>query len=102
MRQLYEQVGVDENKMRFYAECDLSGVRVYSKKVPLICRNKNLIDSLACGSIGGLRQTLYNRAHAAATQELARYFNQCRKCGKWVCDEKYDPEKMQCTECTKI
>ncbi len=100
MRQLYEQVRVDENLMRFCMECDIKGNRIYSKKVPVICRNRMLLDSLEQGSVGGIRQQVYNRTRAAAIQELARYFNQCRKCGKWVCDDMYDPEKMECTDCT--
>ncbi len=102
MRQLYEQVLVDDEQMRFYADCEISGTRMYSKKVPVMCRNRVLIKSLQHGSVGGIRQALYNRRHAAAIQDLARYLNQCRRCGKWVCDEEYDPEKMECIECKEL
>ncbi len=101
MRQLYKQVCVDEKEMRFYSACDISGKRIYSIKVPLVCRNKKLISSLKRGSIGGLRQMVYNHAFAKATQDLARYLNQCRGCGKWVCDELYDLETMKCNICNK-
>ena len=102
MRQLYEQVRVDENQMRFYAECEISGEKIFSRKLPALCRNKVLIASLQQGSVGGLRQMLYNRTHAASIQDLARYFNQCRNCGKWVCDKEYDPEEMKCKQCKDL
>lgn len=102
MRQLYEQVLVDEQQMRFYVECEISGEKIYSRKLPVLCRNKVLMDSLQQGSVGGIRQILYNRTHAAAIQDLARYLNQCRNCGKWVCDEEYDPESMKCNNCKSL
>ena len=101
MKQLYEQVRADVQQMRFCAECEISGRRVYSRKLPLLCRSDALLDSLEKGSVGGIRQKLYNSSHASATQDLARYFNQCRSCGKWVCDEMYDPEEMICMNCKK-
>ena len=99
MRQLYEQVFVDKEELRFYSECEISGKKIYSISVPLLCRNKHLLSSLKRGSIGGLRQIVYNHSFAKATQDLARYLNQCRYCGKWVCDEVYEPEKMECKIC---
>ena len=99
MKQLYEQVRADAQQMRFCAECEISGKKVYSRKLPQLCRNIALLDSLEKGSVGGIRQKLYNSSHAAATQDLARYFNQCRRCGAWVCDEMYDPEEMICMNC---
>jgi len=34
-------------------------------------------------------------------QEVARlYFNRCCKCGKWVCDEHYNEDVMECIECS--
>lgn len=102
MRQLYEQVHVDEQQMRFYAECEICGEKIYSKRLPALCRKKVLIELLQQGTVGGLRQKFYNRTHAAAIQDLARYFNQCRSCGKWVCDKEYDPEIMKCTKCMSL
>jgi len=34
-----------------------------------------------------------------AKHEARPYFNGCRKCGRWICDEHYDMEKMVCAEC---
>ncbi len=101
MKQLYEQVHADPQQMRFYAECCMSGKRIYSRKLPPLCRNGFLLESLEKGSVGGLRQRLYNSSHAGAVQDLARYFNQCRRCGEWVCDEMYDPDRLECIGCTQ-
>lgn len=101
MRPLYAQVHPDEQNMQFYAECALSQRRIYSIKLPVLCRKKSLLSSLEKGRCQKVRQALYNKAHAAATQDLARYFNQCCYCGKWVCDESYYPEKMLCAICAE-
>lgn len=44
-----------------------------------------------------------NHAKAASVQYLARYFNQCRSCFRWVCDECYVLEAFAgaCVECAK-
>ena len=34
-----------------------------------------------------------------AKHEARPYFNGCRKCGRWICDEHYDMDKMVCAEC---
>ena len=99
MKQLYEQVHADAQQMQFCAECEISGKRIYSRKLPLLCRSNALLESLEKGRVGGIRQRLYNSSHASATQDLARYFNQCRRCGEWVCDEMYNPEEMICMNC---
>ena len=99
MRQLYEQVQVDKDRMRFYAECDISGRRIYSKKLPVLCRIKDLLAVMDEGNVGGFKQSMYNHRKADAIQDLARFFNQCRKCGKWVCDEMFDPQAMECKRC---
>lgn len=99
MRQLYEQILVDKEKRRFYAKCELCGKRQYSMKLPPACRGEELLQLLEEGQAGGLRQRRYNSAKAQAVQDLARYLNQCRKCGKWVCDEMYDPDTMKCKRC---
>ena len=99
MRQLYEQILVDHEKRRFYAKCETSGEKRYSVKLPLSCRGEELLQLLEEGCAGGLRQKKYNSAKARAVQDLARYFNQCRKCGKWVCDEMFDPDIMECKQC---
>ncbi len=36
-------------------------------------------------------------------QKIAKqYFNKCHQCGKWICDEHYDENNMQCVECSAI
>lgn len=99
MRQLYEQIRVDHKEKKFYADCDACGKRQYSVKLPLLCRGKELLQLLEDGYVGGLRQRMYNRCKARAVQDLARYFNQCRRCGKWVCDEMYDLNALVCNQC---
>ncbi len=99
MRQLYEQIQVDKEKMRFYAECNACGKRQYAGKVPFPCRGEELLQLLEEGYVGGLRQRIYNRSKAQAVQDLARHFNQCRVCGKWVCDEMYDSNALKCKHC---
>ena len=101
MRQLYEQILIDKEKRRFYAKCEACGKRRYSVKLPLACRGEELLQLLEEGYAGGFRQRRYNSAKARAVQDLARYFNQCRKCGKWVCDEMYDLNTMECRECNQ-
>jgi hypothetical protein len=35
-------------------------------------------------------------------QDVARlYFNKCHKCGKWICDEHYNENVMECIECSR-
>lgn len=30
----------------------------------------------------------------------SKYFNQCKKCGKWTIDAMYNPEKLECVICS--
>lgn len=99
MRQLYEQVHVDKKTGRFYAKCQVCGKIQYSKKLPLFCRGEELLNLLEEGRAGGIRQKIYNNRKAKSVQDLARYFNQCRNCGKWVCDEKFDADSLECITC---
>ncbi len=32
-------------------------------------------------------------------KEGKKYFNQCRKCGKWVCDVMYNADVLECVAC---
>lgn len=59
--------------------CDLSGA--------LVCAAKTKAD---CGDA---LERLWE------TEARAR-FNRCRKCGKWVCDTMYNPDTLQCVECS--
>lgn len=101
MRQFYEQVRVDEIQMRFYAECPNCGKRKYAGKLPLLCRNKEMLPQFRSGKAGKLRQKAYNKSMVAAVQYLARLFDLCRGCGKWVCDDCYDSNSDCgiCREC---
>lgn len=90
MRQFYKQVQVDETEKRFYAECPSCGKRMYSRRLPMLCRRKDMLKHFSAGTAGGVRQTLYNRRQVASVQNLARFFNRCNLCGKWICDDCYD------------
>jgi len=28
------------------------------------------------------------------------HFNRCRRCGRWVCDTMYNPDTLQCVDCS--
>ncbi len=30
------------------------------------------------------------------------YFNQCRKCGKWIIDAMYNPDVLNCVDCSPL
>lgn len=30
------------------------------------------------------------------------YFNKCHECGKWICDDHYNVDVMECVECSGI
>ena len=46
-------------------------------------------------------QSAYIQAKMHASRELAKRFNYCRGCGKWVCDACFNIEGEQdhCIEC---
>ena len=90
MKQFYKQVVLDETTLRFYALCAECGKRTEAGRLPLPCRNKALLAQYAAGTVGGIRQTLYNLNYAKAVRRLARFFNRCPSCGKWVCDDCFD------------
>lgn len=102
MQHFYKHVLVELDSMRFYIECADCGKRVYAGKLPLMCRSQHILDRLEQGKTGGIRQWLYNHKKAVAVQHLARYFNQCSECCKWVCDDCYNPENEDgtCQDCT--
>ena len=90
MKQFYHQVVADEATLRFYALCANCGKRINAGRLPLLCRDKSLLTQYAAGTVGGIRQTLYNRSYGRAVQRHARFFNRCPSCGKWVCDDCFD------------
>lgn len=55
-----------------------------------------------CGLSGALVCTV---KHAAGPQPAwesggRRHFNRCRRCGRWVCDTMYNPDTLQCVDCS--
>jgi hypothetical protein len=38
-------------------------------------------------------------ARSLAEKEARRCFNGCHKCGRWICDEHYNKDKMMCVDC---
>lgn len=42
----------------------------------------------------------YEEALREAQVSAKRYFNMCHNCGKWICDEHYNEDDMQCIECS--
>lgn len=102
MKQLYKQVRVDEKEMRFYAECPSCSRRKDAGRLPLLCRNREMLTLFAQGKSSRLRQKAYDKRKTAAVQYLARFFNLCLSCGKWVCDDCYDSDSDRgvCRNCS--
>lgn len=44
----------------------------------------------------------FHTAFERAQEEAQYYFNMCHKCGKWICDEHYNQDIMQCVECSVL
>ena len=103
MRRFYETVRTDRQLMRFYAACSRCGERRYAERLPLICRNPRLFETMEKGRGGVIRQRAYNHAKAVSVQHLARFFNQCSHCGNWVCDSCYNTETEEglCCNCSQ-
>lgn len=40
-----------------------------------------------------------HKEEGIARREARYWFNRCLRCRRWVCDECYNENKMQCTEC---
>lgn len=34
--------------------------------------------------------------------EGRKYFNRCQKCGKWVCNAMFNPDVLECVECSPL
>ena len=48
----------------------------------------------------GLRGSTRDKALAKAAQEMQAYFNQCHRCGQWVCEQIcWNGERGVCTSC---
>jgi len=50
---------------------------------------------------GGNREDAHYTAFIEASAEAKLYFNNCPKCGAWVCDNCFSPEADFCKECNK-
>lgn len=103
MKQLYEQVRMDTEIRLFYIQCPICNKRKYGNVAPFLCWGKKRLERCEQGKAFKLCQLRYNHAKAQSVQHLSRYFNQCRKCLCWVCDECYDLENCEgaCVGCTE-
>ena len=102
MKQFYEHIRVDAEKLRFYIRCEICGKKQYGEKIPVICRNVRTLLRCTEGRANKISQAVFNHTKANATQLLAMHFNQCRHCYRWVCDDCYDitDSKGICIECS--
>ena len=41
----------------------------------------------------------FEEALSLAQSEARRQFNMCHQCGRWICDEHYNEDEMQCIAC---
>lgn len=42
----------------------------------------------------------FENALVQAKNQVRKQFNRCHNCGKWICDELYNEETMNCVECS--
>lgn len=71
--------GPDGNRYRFY--CDVSG-------------------ALVCTTGPVFMDSREKELEFAWESEGRKCFNLCHKCGKWVSDAAYNPETLECVECS--
>lgn len=71
-------VGEHANRYRFF--CDLSG-------------------AVGC-TTRPLQAPTPEEELRLAWEEGRRAFNQCQRCGKWVCDAMYNADVLECVQCT--
>lgn len=104
MQYFYKSVIADLHNKNFYKECDCCRKRVYADKVPLLCRGTKTMKKLEKGKGDLIRQRMFNHKKALAVQHLARHFNQCTTCGKWVCNNCYqiDISDGVCSGCFTV
>ncbi len=67
----------EELRYRFY--CDLSGLSVYTSK-PIRADTEEMLFQVW-------------------QAEGSKQFNQCHKCGRWVCDAMFNADVLQCVAC---
>jgi len=66
------------SRYRFY--CDASGM--------VVCTTKPI-----------RADTQEKELRIAWETEGKQYFNRCSKCGKWICDQMYNADTLQCVDC---
>jgi len=85
----------DQFQFTFY--CDKCGRPWNSRSI------LSLENPCKSGKETGIRETAYRAAfHAAfaeAKKEGMAFFNQCERCGFWVCNEHYSEENNLCLNC---
>lgn len=55
-----------------------------------------------CGHVyvaPSVRACVLLEARQRAEQDARRHFNRCPHCGRWVCDEHFNENRMMCTAC---
>ena len=104
MQYFYKSVITDLHNKNFYKECDCCRNRFYADKVPMLCRGTKIMKNLEKSNGDLVRQRMFNRKKALAVQHLARHFNQCTTCGKWVCNDCYriDIRDGVCSRCFTV
>lgn len=98
MKHFYQQVYADPIHMRFAYRCPVCGQVLQGKRIPYLCRRQIGYDKDEPHHIFGV---LYRHARAISVQHIARYVNQCIRCGRFVCDSCYDEQVSDgmCKEC---
>lgn len=72
---------VDEIGSRYRFFCQLSG-------------------ALICTTAPIRADTQEEELKRAWETEGKQFFNKCQKCGRWVCDLMYNPDKLECVDCS--
>ena len=103
MRQFYRQIQTDDNTMCFMVQCPICGKQQSKVSIPFLCRGRKKVALCESGKAGRFSKTMFNHAKASAVQYYARFFNQCRCCYRWVCDDCYDTASQNgiCMDCSK-
>ena len=101
MKMFFNNIRLDEESLCFYYACDGCGKRMYSGKLPLLCRGVRTLARCEAGTAGGWKQKAYNRAKHRAYSKLILKFNLCQHCFKFVCDDCFDTEAGFCHDCSR-
>ena len=103
MNLFFEQVLTDTENLCFYARFAICGHKEYAGKVPFFCQSGQIVIECVKGEAAKLRQNSFNHARAGAAKRLAKRFNRCVTCYRWVCDDCYDTDDCRgaCVNCSK-